>query len=202
MNLIDRFHAKYTALSDKACWLWTSATVQGYGVITVRPGQQEYAHRLAWRLHHDRDIPPGKLVCHSCGNRLCVNPAHLFLGDHKDRVYTGSRKGRAKVTPEQVVEIREKFATGEWTCNDLAEKYRLSAATIRLIVKGKIWQDVGGPIHVGRIVGRKTGNRRLTLEQVEEARRRVAAGETQVSVAEEMGVHYSHMSRIVRGERW
>lgn len=61
------------------CWNWKLSTAShGYGQtwdkITVR-----LAHRVAWALHHDRQVPGELTVDHICRNRLCCNPAHLRL---------------------------------------------------------------------------------------------------------------------------
>lgn len=52
-----------------------------------------YAHREAWK-EANGPIPPGMLVCHSCDNRSCVEPTHLFLGTDKDNQHDSINKGR------------------------------------------------------------------------------------------------------------
>ena len=41
--------------------------------------REETAHRVAWALRHDQQIPVGMTVDHWCHNRVCCNPAHLRL---------------------------------------------------------------------------------------------------------------------------
>jgi hypothetical protein len=76
-SLADRFFARVDRSVD-ACWLWTGArTTKGYGKIK-QAGRRIHAHRVAWELTNG-PIPEGLQVSHRCRERLCVNPAHLYL---------------------------------------------------------------------------------------------------------------------------
>ncbi len=79
-TLRRRFEAKVRKTGSEECWLWTDKPIaSGYGKLsTGRESSPVLAHRLAWELANG-PVPEGLLVRQRCGNRLCCNPAHLFL---------------------------------------------------------------------------------------------------------------------------
>ena len=75
--LWDRFWAKVDAEGD--CWIWTGATVKGYGLIWIDEAHRAgRVARVVWEMLIG-PIPDGLTVDHRCRIRLCVNPAHLDL---------------------------------------------------------------------------------------------------------------------------
>lgn len=149
---INRFWSKVavTANPDK-CWEWRRRiNIKGYG--QVRAGKNMVgAHRVAFFIHNNQD-PLDKFVCHSCDNRSCVNPNHLWIGTNADNIMDCKRKGRltpspgskngfSKLTESQVLEIRRLRQDGV-TSKELAEKFKTDKTNIWLIVTRKHWNHI------------------------------------------------------------
>lgn len=135
------------------CWIWRGVVTKGYGQFRVNVHRWS-AHRLAYHFAHG-EIPDGKLVCHSCDNPLCVNPAHLWIGtaldnnadrSHKGRtshnsINYGSKSGRAKLTESDVIRIRQMMSDG-MTNKDIAARYPVDVSVISCIRHRKLWKHV------------------------------------------------------------
>lgn len=133
-----------------ACWPWTgSRTVEGYGRVHLLH-QNFPAHRLVYELHYGTP-PAGRLVCHKCDNPICCNPAHLFLGTNADnlrdmaekqRSSKGERNGRAKLSADDVRQIRALYAEGGWTQQQLAHRFGVTQTVVGEIARRTIWKSV------------------------------------------------------------
>lgn len=72
---IDRAMAKVDARGDNECWPWTGYAHNGAGFIIINQVDVQVA-----RIVYDAKVAPvrkGDIVRHTCGNKLCCNPAHL-----------------------------------------------------------------------------------------------------------------------------
>jgi hypothetical protein len=128
------------------CWPWTGAIGgPGYGELT-RNGQVLTTHRLAYELARG-PIPPGMCVCHTCDNKACCRPSHLWLGTHGDNMRDaadkgllnrGEANGQARLTATVVVEIRREISAGAAILT-LARRYGVHPETVRKAAKGETW---------------------------------------------------------------
>jgi hypothetical protein len=138
------------------CREWSgSRQDRGYGKFRLpgRRGAQLYAHRVAFFLTYGRWPVPQCL--HTCDNPPCCEPTHLVEGSQADNIADMLRKGRhspgkiagttnprAKLTPIQVLEIRERFANGETNRSQLGREYGVSNVLVGLIVRRKVWPNL------------------------------------------------------------
>ena len=78
---------------EGGCLLWTGATTNGYGVVSV-DGRLQRAHRVAYEQANG-PIPAGLHLDHLCRVRACINPDHL---EPVTQAENNRRAGAAKTT--------------------------------------------------------------------------------------------------------
>ena len=80
------------AKDSNDCWVWQQATTNsGYGAC-----KGTTAHKRSY-IEHVGLVSKGKVVRHTCNNKLCCNPAHLTLGTQHDNYYDMSEEKRAEL---------------------------------------------------------------------------------------------------------
>jgi hypothetical protein len=107
---MDRFLQKVKVAGD--CWEWQAGSrgKTGYGAFRYKSKVID-AHRMSYTLFKG-PIPEGMLVCHTCDNRKCVNPDHLFIGTFKDNYQDAYKKGR--ISPPKNEYLRKHPSLGAY----------------------------------------------------------------------------------------
>lgn len=145
MSLSERLLSKYT-ISDSGCWEYTGGlNGRGYGNIWDN-GTTRSAHVVSYELHCG-PVPEGLNVLHSCDNRKCICPDHLFVGTTQNNIddmvnkgrdgFKGSRNGRALLTENDILAIRRLLNC--YSQQYIADKYGVSRSTIAAIKSGRNW---------------------------------------------------------------
>jgi hypothetical protein len=133
-------------INHNKCWIClTGLNSNGYPMKWYR-GKMRKVSRIIYEKYNTT-IPDGLHVLHSCDNRACINPKHLWLGKHTDNMRdkikkergnpcVGEKNGSAKLSLKQVYEIIEAKATQI----EISKKYNISQYIVWAIKNKKIWK--------------------------------------------------------------
>jgi hypothetical protein len=158
-EFVERFWSKVDRSGGPpACWPFAGCIVNGYGQVSVA-GKLDYAHRVALELS-GVSLEGGLDSLHTCDNRPCCNPSHLYAGTDIDNVRDRSERGGpykphdpatyrrgfgnhpiARFRDDEVRTIRNANRAGVSTV-DLARGYGASQSTIWSLVRGKAYRHV------------------------------------------------------------
>lgn len=216
----QRFEGKFE--KGPNCWNWTAAVnASGYGIIRQSSDgpTSTLAHRVSYELYIG-PIPQGLLVCHSCDNRQCVNPEHLFLGTHADNSLDALSKGRtkqqglvgesnkrAKLSEYQVRTIRELYGSRVFSLKQLGQQFGVGKHVIYQIVTNITWRHLlpENERHT-RPLGTRcnvTSNPQLTADEVRRIRELHATGKvTYVELGRLFGVAAHVIRQVVTRATW
>lgn len=137
------------------CWEFTGQIDRkGYGrrTFTIKGKKQKKpVHQIAYILWKG-EIPKNLFVCHSCDNRKCFNPDHLWVGTQKENLQDMTSKGRGvdhkgenhpktKFKKKDILEIRKMYSEGK-KVSEISKLYNQEYNTVWCIVKHKNWKHI------------------------------------------------------------
>ncbi len=138
------------------CMIWQGAIrANGYGLFwSAAAPFPKRAHRISYEIANKVKLNSSQHVCHTCDNRACINPAHLFLGNAKININDARVKGRLVRKPgtgsigalhpktfladADVLNIR----ASNLSTKALAEAYGAHINTIKGIRSKRTWKHV------------------------------------------------------------
>ena len=152
LSLEERLRFIGWEVDSRGCWNWRGAlNKKGYGALNFR-GSHILPHRAAYQVWIG-PIPDQFVVMHSCDNPRCINPEHLSVGttadNNQDRdqqgrfnALKGSKNGNAKLSENDVREIRARYCRGVTTYQSLADEFCVDQSLIARIIKTTAWTHV------------------------------------------------------------
>lgn len=137
IKLSNRFWSKVNITTG--CWEWTAAKdLHGYGRFQHN-GKNRKAPRICWELMYG---PTEKQILHRCDNPACVNPNHLFVGNHADNMRDRSLKERQPNVRLTTAQVREIKKTKGQPRQPVADKYGITVRAVSAIRGGERWGHV------------------------------------------------------------
>lgn len=150
-DLKIRFWGKVSIRSKDECWPWLARKIRnGYGQFAIGKLRLS-SHRMAYELFYGKS-PDDLCVLHTCDNRECNNPHHLFLGtildnirdrEKKGRTVTvkGGLHGRAKLSDDDVLIVKALLREGIHH-KEIAKRFNVSKSAIHHISAGNRWKHI------------------------------------------------------------
>lgn len=148
-RLIQKIKNKSKNVND--CWIYEGYIGKSGYVLITFDGCYIKAHRASY-IAFKGNIPKELHVCHTCDNRTCVNPDHLWLGTAKNNAEDRDKKGRKASTlgskngfnilnEQQVEEIKKMLHQGI-SQSEIGRKFNVSNKVIWCIAHKKSWSHI------------------------------------------------------------
>jgi hypothetical protein len=125
--------------NPKGCWIAKKTGL----TICVSPGVVLMSTRFSYQTYIG-EIPRDKFVLHSCKNRSCLNPDHLYTDDNLkiDNPQKGSQRYNAKIDESTAREIKYLLGEGNMKQVEIAKMFNISDRIVSDIKHEKSWVHV------------------------------------------------------------
>lgn len=195
---IERF-LKYVNKKESSCWEWIGSiqTKTGYGQFYLNK-KNISSHRVSWILH-EGEIPKGLCVLHKCDNRKCVNPDHLWIGNHKENTRDMIEKGRIFIQ-KSIMNDQQKSQ-----CIQLYKKgiKKKEIASILGVNQKRVWKEVHKYFPHFRCIGTDNKKSKLTEIDVLEIRKSYIPYKMSCPMlAKKFSVNTTTIQRIIFRQTW
>jgi hypothetical protein len=151
MNTIElkkRFRSHVKVDPERGCWLWKSSLCKGYATMQIEGNTKRVARWIYELLI--KPIPEGHEMHHTCLVKNCVNPFHLQPLDHGDHIrihaelgaWSGTRNANAKLTDQEVMQIRKFYWDEDHKAEALAEKFGVCERTVYHCINFHTYSDL------------------------------------------------------------
>lgn len=148
---IDRFWSKVLILKEDECWPWLAGLESsGYGQIKIKRKNMT-SNKVVLMIKLGRELLQSAL--HTCDNRKCCNPNHIYEGSQQQNVWDkydrkretlnidkGSEHILASFTYEEVQNIR--LRCQKESKEAVAKDLMVSESTIRHICPRLTYKNV------------------------------------------------------------
>lgn len=146
---VERFLSHVQIGEPDQCWPWTASTIKGCGQFEVQ-NHCIRSPRVAYYIGYGKW--PEVNACHTCDNPLCCNYHHIFDGTQmqniedarqKGRIYRGERHYKAKLTENDVREIRILLQQRpKLAFREIGRRYKVDGKAISGIAYNMTWKHV------------------------------------------------------------
>lgn len=140
-------------VNENGCWVWLPTPSTKYPVCWLPSvSRRLLLHRVSYELYRGVTISHKKYACHSCDERRCINPTHIFAGTPKDNTrdmmekrrnvfYKGEKHGSAKLSRKEAIEIIARYKSGEKIYH-IAKDFNVTGQAISYIAQGRRWKHL------------------------------------------------------------
>lgn len=198
LEIVDEVDAEKANEAERYWIAWyrsqgaplTNGTDGGDGGAVTDPEARKRINAARLGSKHTAET---KALMSASAKRRCESEAERerlrSISNGKPPVRVGETNPRAKLTDQQVLELRERSAAGA-TGVELAEAYGITRASVTQLVTGQTRRAAGGPVRDPK------SQTVLADGAVAEIRRLHSEGVTQIVIANTYGISQAHVSSI------